>query len=137
MKCLRANMFVVVFGVFAAVCAGCLQGCEQRRPMTVEELKLEYAAMILKGASQGFTVIKAGSYDPETLDLLDVRIEDGTRIVHAKRAEILVDPESESISLRLIDIVGTHTKDGELISLPGLTTERIRLRSRVVDGGGG
>ncbi|TVQ32567.1 MAG: hypothetical protein EA376_05330 [Phycisphaeraceae bacterium] len=134
MKFSRTNSNCVAVVALAAVVAASLSGCERRRTMTAEELKQEYAAMILEGGSQRFTVVKAGSYDPETYDLLDVRIEDGKRMIHAERAEILVDVESGSISLRLIDVVGTHTEGGELISIPGFTTERIKLRNRVVDG---
>jgi len=132
MKISRFNSVGVAAGMLVAIGALCLSGCERPRTMTVEELKQEYAAMILEGGSQRFTVIKAGGYDPATYDLLDVRVEDGTRMIHAERAEILVDVDSGSISLRLIDVVGTNTKNGELISLPGLTTERIKLRNRVV-----
>jgi len=111
-------------------------GCSRAPEQSARELKERYALALLEGVSSGMNVIKAGEVDRDTLDLLDVRIEDGQNIVYAKRCEILVNERDGTASLRLHEVVavdaGKPARDdtgnpGVLIELEGFTTDPIRI----------
>lgn len=114
----------------AVIGALALAGCESDE-FTVREVKERYALMLRDGASAGMMVIKAERVDPDTLDLINIRIEDGSRILHAERAELLVDPGDRSIALRLSDVVATATDGGSLRRFPEMTTRAFPLPYRV------
>lgn len=103
-------------------------GCGRGPALSADELRDDYARQLVKGVSGGFTVIKAARYDAATGMLHDVRIDDGERMIHAQRAEILVSTEKQTVSLRLHDVVGADETTGAWIDLEGLTTEPVRVR---------
>jgi len=113
-----------------------LAACERERA-TERQIKERVAIALRDGAASGMTVIDAREIDPETLELIDVRIEDGQRILAADRAEILVDPVENTVSLRLEGVVGADTEGGVLRPLPSMTTRAFRLQEQVVRGAGG
>ena len=112
----------------ALLLAGALTGCGRGQARTAQDIREEYALQLVEGAANRFTVIKAERYDPATGMLHDVRIEDGERMLHAARAEILVSTEMQTVSLRLIDVVGADETTGAVISLEGLTTDPAPVR---------
>jgi hypothetical protein len=112
----------------AAVIGIALSGCGRGQARTAQDIREEYALQLVEGAASGFMVIKADRYDPATGMLHDVRLEDGERMLHAARAEILVSTEMQTVSLRLIDVVGADETTGAVISLEGLTTEPAPIR---------
>ncbi len=124
-------------GVMAALTiGGAVAGCSEGRELSAQELKERYALALVEGISSGMNVIKASEVDRETLDLLDVRIEDGQRIIHAERCEILVNEREKTASLRLHGVVavdaGKPARDddgdpGVLIEMEGFTTEPIKI----------
>jgi hypothetical protein len=114
--------------IAAAVVAVSLAGCGRGQARTAQDIREEYALQLVEGAASGFMVIKADRYDPATGMLHDVRLEDGERMLHAARAEILVSTEMQTVSLRLIDVVGADETTGAVISLEGLTTEPAPIR---------
>jgi len=67
--------------------------------------ELPYALAMIDGFSVGYWTVKAASVDPKTLDLIDLTLEDGQRILHADRAEILINESSGTAALRLIGLV--------------------------------
>jgi len=99
--------------------------------MSVREVKERYALMLRDGAAAGMTVITVSEVDPETLELIDVRLEDGKRILQAERGELIVDRDERSIALRLTDVVATNTDGGELRTFPGMTAGPFPLPYKV------
>lgn len=116
-----------VGAIAAVVLAVALAGCD-RRTRSAQDIREEYAQQLVEGAATGFMVIKADRYDPDTGMLHDVRLEDGERMLHAARAEILVSTEMQTVSLRLIDVVGADETTGAVIALEGMTTEPAKIR---------
>lgn len=112
--------------------AGLLLPACSRETKTVREVKEDFAIAMLDGFSEGFLDIKAQSYDKETLELIDVSLYDGQRMMHADRAEIVVDPDTNTAMIRLIGVVGVNTEGGTLIEMPGFVTDKIRLPYKVV-----
>lgn len=103
-------------------------GCSRSAPRSESDIREQFALRLVEGAASGFMVIKAARYDAATGMLHDVRIEDGERIMHAARAEILVSVEMQTVSLRLHDVVGADETTGAFIALEGLTTEPTPVR---------
>jgi hypothetical protein len=75
----------------------------------------------------------ARSYDRDTLRLADVRVDAGAEhMLHADFADILVDPASDTIRLRLAGVISADTESESLRELAELTTEAIPLGVDVV-----
>lgn len=115
--------------LLAAVFA--LGGCapDPNAGLTPREIKERYARMLLEGASEGMSVVKAERVDPATLELFDIRLEDGRRYLHADRAEILVSTELGAVSLRLFDVVTADEETGRMIAIEGFTTTPTKIAS--------
>jgi len=126
----RAGIVVAVLGALL-----CVVGCGDTRPRTELEAKQEYAQRIVKGGSAGMADISAAGFDPATLDLLDVEIYDGQRTIRARRAEILISRELDTVSLRLVDVVAADPTPGveRVVAMESLTTDPVRLGYRVLD----
>jgi len=111
-------------------CLGALAACgEAPSPKTEAEVRAHYAGLFLEGVDYGLSGrIKAGSIDPATNDLLDVKIEEiGSRIMHADRGEIIVDARNDTVSLRLVGVTSADTESGALATAPMYLTEEIEL----------
>jgi len=96
---------------------------------------MKYANMFVEGVDFGLSGrIKARAFDPETKDLLDVRIEEiDSRILHANRGELIVDTRADTISLRLIGVTSADVETGMLMTVPMFLTEAIDLDVDVID----
>lgn len=114
---------VVVFVVGVMGVAGC-----SGEPMASGDIRDRYAMAFVDGFWVGYKFIQASEYDPVTGDLIDVRVEDGTRIIHADRAQILIDETAQTVALRLVGIVGADPETGSLIEIPEFTTEPGKIK---------
>ena len=123
MNMVRIVMMVVVFLTVVLGVPGC-----GREPVAAEDLRDRYAMAFVDGFWVGYKYIKANGFDPDTKDLLDLRIEDGTTIIHADRAEILIDSATNTISLRLHGIVGADPETGSLIEIEEFTTPASKIK---------
>jgi hypothetical protein len=83
-----------------------LPACGKGKPkMPVREVKLHYISMFKQGAAFGDSgTIKARDYDRSNLDMIDVSIDDGEMMMHADRAQLIVDVEKDTIAIRLIGV---------------------------------
>lgn len=108
-----------------------LSGCgrDPNAGLTPREVRERYARMLLEGVSHGMSVVKAESVDAATLELRDVRLENGQQYLHADRAEILVSTELGAVSLRLYGVVTADPESGRLVEIEGFTTEPIEIAS--------
>lgn len=97
--------------------------------LTPREIKERYARILIDGSAHGMSVVTADRVDPSTLELFDVRLEDGKRYLHADRAEILVSTEFGTVSLRLYGVVTASEESGTLTEIPGFTTEPVKIAS--------
>jgi hypothetical protein len=118
------KIFVVAVFVFGVVG---VSGCEGESTVA-SDIEDRYVMAFLDGFWVGYKFIRANDFDPVTMELIDVRIEDGSSIIHADRAEILIDTESKTVSLRLYGIVGADPKTGSLIEIPEFTTEPKKIK---------
>jgi hypothetical protein len=109
------------------ILAGC--GRDPNAGLTPREVRERYARMLLDGVAHGMSVVKAESVDPATLELRDVRLENGRQYLHADRAEILVSTELGAVSLRLYGVVTADPESGRLVEIEGFTTEPIEIAS--------
>ena len=75
------------------------------------------------------SVVTAERVDPKTLELHNIRLEDGQRYLHADRGEILVSTELGSISLRLYGVVSADPETGRLVEIEGFTTDPVKIAS--------
>ncbi len=116
----------------ASIPVAALAGCGGEHQMTERDIRERFAIALRDGAASGMTEVSAKSIDPETLDLIDVRVYDGSHIMHADRAEILISPDGRTVSLRLHGVVGANTEEGRLMELPGFTTDPVKLPRRLV-----
>jgi len=110
-----------------ALASGC-DGVWGGAALSERDLRERYAMQLLEGAGVGFTVITAERYDPATGMLHDIRIEDGERMIHADRAELIISVERQTVSLRLHDVVGADHTTGAIISLDDMTTDPAPVR---------
>ena len=121
-------------GRFAAAALCCalavvvVSGCSRESAMSAEDVRDRYALRLLEGFTVGYMVIKAERVDPKTKDVYGLRIEDGQRILHAERAEILVSTEMGTVSLRLHGLVGADPETGSMIYLERVTTAPSKVR---------
>jgi hypothetical protein len=110
---------------------GCDRAVETR---TVEEVRLEFAQRIVDGVEFGLSgFIQAESFDETTLTLRHVRIDGGPdQIVAADAAEIIVDPAADTVSLRLVDVVGASVAGGGIGEADVKTAGPVKLRYNVI-----
>ena len=113
--------------LLALALIGC--GSDPNAGLTPREVRERYARMLLDGVAHGMSVVTAESVDPETLELRNVRLENGQQYLHADRAEILVSTELSAVSLRLYGVVTADPKSGRLVSIEGFTTEPVAIAS--------
>ncbi|MFG0276302.1 MAG: hypothetical protein ACF8QF_14735 [Phycisphaerales bacterium] len=118
----------VALAIACAAALALLTACSRGEARSAQDIRETYARQLVEGAASGFTVIKADRYDAATGMLHDIRIEDGERIIHAERAEILVSTEMQTVSLRLYEVVGADETTGAFIDLEGLTTDPAPIR---------
>ena len=112
-----------ILAACVSVCAAlAIAGCGKQQA-SARELRERYAMAMLDGFSVSYWTVKAERVDPKTLDLLDITLEDGQRILHADRAEILINEANGTAALRLHGLVGADPETGSLISLDVLTTD--------------
>jgi hypothetical protein len=115
----RKRLFI---GGCAIVIALSAVGCGEKKS-TAQELRDRYTLAMLDGFSVKYWTVKADRVDPETLDLLDITLEDGQRIIHADRAEVLINEINGTAALRLHGVVGADPETGTLFSLDLVTTD--------------
>lgn len=128
----RAAMAI---GLGSALLVGA--GCSEET-RTVSEVKRAFAMRAAQGeveiGSSGR--LAAGEVDRKTLDLLDVRFDIGGAreqelLMHAERAEIIVDPEKDTMLIRFHNVTAATTEGG-LTQEPVLVTESWPLSVNVV-----
>ncbi len=118
-----------------------LGGCDTEPPKSVWETKVAYADSIVRGYEVGTKwTISATGFDERTGVLVEVRLDDGYgRYFVAERAEILVDPSSDTVALRLVEVLeasspieGDGKEFGVLREHAELTTAPVRMPFDVV-----
>jgi hypothetical protein len=134
---------LIGFAVLGAmVCAVALtSGCDSREQQSVTEVRKSFAARASSGeiAVGTFATLAAGDVDRSTLELLDVRFDVGDEfLMHAERAQILVDPDADTMRLRFLNVTAVSTEadaaDGVGIeSRAELLSEPWRLSVDVVE----
>jgi len=126
----RAGM-LAVWAAIVALAITALPGCgeDPNAGLSPREIKERYARLFLDGAAHGMSVVTAERVDPKTLELHNIRLEDGRHYLHADRGEILVSTELRSISLRLYGVVSADPESGRLIEIPGFTTDPVKIAS--------
>ncbi len=94
-----------------------LSGCGKPQKSALE-VKKDYVSRFVEGFEFGESgMMKAASFDPETLDLIDLAVTDNAgNMFNVKRAEVMVDAAADTVSLRLNGITGASTASGELWS---------------------
>ncbi len=123
---MRALRFLIPLAL-ALPLAACAE--DPNAGLTPREIKERYARILLDGSAHGMSVVTADRVDPSTLELFDVRLEDGQRYLHADRAEILVSTELGTVSLRLYGVVTASEESGTLTEIPGFTTNPVKIAS--------
>lgn len=121
------------FGAAMVFAAGC---SEETR--TVSEVKRAFAMRAAEGEVEIGTSgrMAAGEVDRSTLDLLDVRFDIGGAreqelLMHAERAEIIIDPDKDTMLIRFHNVTAATTEGG-LTQEPVLVTEAWPLSVNVV-----
>lgn len=111
--------------MLATALAGCAKEPEQR---TVMQVKRDYARRLVEGMDFGDSGrIKAKSFDDRTLTLHSLTIDTDTQLLTAQRAEILVDPSTDTLRLRLHDVAGASTEAAGVSEMSEMTTSPITL----------
>lgn len=118
-------------------CAGALMvapGCSKRETRTVEQVQRSYAQSMVAGLDFGLQGrVRAKAYDELTFRLMDVSIDAGDAgLIHADYADILVDVDANTISLRLEGVLTASAAGGGMTETDSLTTEPVRLDVDVV-----
>ena len=110
----------------AACCA--LAGCGGAESRTAEEVKRDFAERLVEGMAFGLEGdVKAAGFDPVTYRLAEVRIDNGPdRIYHAEYAEIVVDPITDTVALRLRAVVGADAENGGLVEKRDILTTPVK-----------
>lgn len=106
-----------------------LAACSEHSGKTAMQVKREYAVKFQQGFDFGLSgTVRARSYDPVTYDLLDVQIENvESTLIHAKRAQIIINPEKDTMMLRLQDVVGADVDLGHMVEMEGFSTAEVPL----------
>ena len=115
------GLLVVGVGVVAA--PGCSEGRER---VGVEKYRREFVARVQAGGVQigGAGSMTVERVDPITLDLYGVSIDGGDvgGMVYAERAQVVLDAEADTMSLRLFEVTGALEGEG-LMTSPTLVME--------------
>lgn len=124
-RCLASLVCVAaVVGAVAGV-SGCSKKVETR---TVMQVKRDYANKLVGGMEFGESGrIKAASFDDRTLILQTVTIDSDEQVMTARSAEIIVDPSTDTLRLRLHDVTGASTEGEGIAEMKELTTSPIKL----------
>lgn len=115
--------------ILVSAVTGCAK--DPNAGLSSREVKERYARLLIDGFSHEMYVVKAERADPATLELFNIRLDDGTHYLHADRAEILVSTELGAVSLRLYGVVTADPDTGELHEIKGFTTEPTRIASLI------
>ncbi|MFI4855685.1 MAG: hypothetical protein ACIAQF_11990 [Phycisphaerales bacterium JB065] len=106
-----------------------LSACSEKTKQTVTEVKRSFARRAVAGevevGSAGRLV--AGDVDRTTFELLDVRFDiggsdDQELLMHAERAELIVDPDEDTMRIRFHNVTSAVTEGG-ITEEPVLVTE--------------
>ncbi|MFG0292465.1 MAG: hypothetical protein ACF8MJ_04850 [Phycisphaerales bacterium JB050] len=106
-----------------------LSACSEKTLQTVTEVKRSFARRAVAGevevGSAGRLV--AGDVDRTTFELLDVRFDiggsdDQELLMHAERAELIVDPDEDTMRIRFHNVTSAVTEGG-ITEEPVLVTE--------------
>lgn len=115
--------------IIAMLVAAALVGCSKKpERRTVMEIKRDYAQRLVEGmtfADSGR--IKAASFDDRTFTLRTLTIDTDTQVMTAKSAEIIVDPSTDTLRLRLHDVTGASTETPGIAESGEMTTSEIKL----------
>ena len=122
---MRKLLTLTVLAVAMILCTG----CQKRSSESAQEVKARYAALFAKGFPFGLSgTITAAGYDPVTYDLIDVSIEtEDESLIHAKRAQIIINPEKDTMMLRLEGVVGADLELGHIFEMDGFSTAEFAL----------
>ena len=85
----------------------CVSGCEKRPQARASDVKRDFAARArdheIPFGTSG--TLKAGDIDLKTMQLLDVRFDNGDDLlIHAERAEIIVSVDKDTMMLRFFNV---------------------------------
>lgn len=122
-----ARRMALAMAVVVAACG--LAACGERESKSVLEVRRHYAGAFREGVDVGLSGhIIARAVDPDTLDLIDLHIDEGMdRLIHADRAEILVDPASNTMRLRLHGVTNADVSVGLIVDEGVITTDAVKL----------
>ena len=108
----RRHRVPVVALALPLALAGCSGGDD---PRAASQVRQQYTELLLDGipfATSGYA--RAAGYSPRTGELNDVSIDFGGRLMTARRAIVLVDSVSDTVSLRLFDVTSADPEAGGL-----------------------
>ena len=127
---------MIARAVGATVLAGgvALTGCDRGETKSAIEVKRYYAQKIGDGIDFGLAGhLTASSYDPTTFDLIDVRLDESAeRILHARRGEIIVNAQRDTVMISLHDVVVADMESGSMFEIAGVSTDEMPLGFDVV-----
>ncbi len=100
-----------------ALLLGTLSGCDSRPQQSARDVKTAFAVRARDNEIPFGTsgTLKAGRIDLKTLQLLDVRFDNGDALLmHAERAEIIVSVEKDTMMLRFFNVLAVmpESEDG-------------------------
>jgi hypothetical protein len=123
-------------GVIAIAVSGCGRRGTPAEQVSDQTLRSEYARMIQQGLTHDGLTIAARTIDPNTGDLLDFRIESATHMMSARRARLVFDLASDTLSFELTGVVvaQTDSQSTPLARVDRLTTSPVAA-GRDVRGG--
>lgn len=125
---LRSKLIRLSIGTLSVVALS-MSGCSETTTQTVTEVKRSFARRAVAGevevGSAGRLV--AGDVDRTTFELLDVRFDiggssDQELLMHAERAELIVDPDEDTMRIRFHNVTSAVTEGG-ITEEPVLVTE--------------
>ena len=121
----RAGMALLLSACAALSLGGCSKKTEK---ITVMQVKRDYAQKLVDGMEFGESGrIKAASFDERTFILQTVTIDSDEQVMTAKSAEMIVDPATDTLRLRLHDVAGASTEGEGIAELKEMTTSAIKL----------
>lgn len=95
--------------VIVLALTGCGRGDSSAEQVSDQTLRSEYARMIQQGLTHDGLSIEARTIDPNTGDLLDFRIESATHMMSARRARLVFDLTTDTLSFELTGVVVAQT----------------------------
>lgn len=116
-------------GVACAVVLFGVVGCEETPAKNEREIRLDYIAKLKQGMDFGDSgMMSVESYDPQTLELEGIRIDDGSdAIARAERGELLIDVERDTLRIILHDVMRADAQSGRITKRARLETQPIPL----------